>query len=58
MGQNLIIRFWPIYSVPWNLHVGICGNLDYRLNSGIWVIVWIQETSQHFLQTFGPLRMF
>jgi len=24
----------------------------------IWVIVCIQKTSYHFLQTFGPLRMF
>ena len=26
--QNLIISFWPIYNVPWNVHVnlfrGIC----------------------------------
>jgi len=24
---------------------------------GIWVIVWIQKPSHHFLQTFRPLRM-
>jgi len=25
---------------------------------GIWVIVWIQKPSHHFLQTFRSLRMF
>jgi len=25
---------------------------------GIWIIVCIQKPSQHFLQTFRPLRMF
>jgi len=25
---------------------------------GIWVIICIQKPSHHFLQTFGPLRMF
>ena len=25
---------------------------------GIWIIVWIQKPSHHFLQTFPPLRMF
>jgi len=25
---------------------------------GIWVIICVQKTSHHFLQTFRPLRMF
>jgi len=25
---------------------------------GVWVIVWIQKPSHHFLQTFRPLRTF
>jgi len=49
MGQNVIVRFW------WESGLS---SASRKVLVGIWIIVCIQKPSQHFLQTFRPLRVF